>query len=88
MASGVSLSTLFLYCYFGEVATGCFGNVAHVLYESNWLHLPFNLQKYFILVIGNAQRPLNYHGFKIAILNLNTYLKVRLKQRMKRERFV
>lgn len=76
MASAVSLSTLFLYCYFGQVATDCYEGMANTLYESNWLHLPSNLQKYFVLMIANAQIPENYHGFGIAFLNLNTYLRV------------
>lgn len=81
MASTVSLSTLFLYCYFGQVATDCYENVAIILYEAKWLNTPLKLQKYFVLMIGNAQIPLNYHGFGIAFLSLNTYMRVRLNQK-------
>lgn len=77
MASGVSLSTLFLYCYFGQAATDCFGEITNILYESNWLKLNVNFQKYFVLMIQASQIQLNYHGFGIAFLNLNTYLRVR-----------
>ena len=79
MASTVSLSTLFLYCYFGQVATDCFENVAATFYEAKWPNIPIKLQKYFVLMIANAQIPVNYHGFGIAFLSLNTYMRVRLR---------
>lgn len=85
MASTVSLSTLFLYCYFGQVAGDCYDRMDITFYKSNWLNIPIELQKYFVIMIGNAQIPLNYHGFGIAFLNLNTYLRVRLNQNKTRE---
>lgn len=52
--------------------------VADILYESNWQDLPVNLQKNFILMIGNAARPLQYDAFGIAPLNLETYTNVNI----------
>lgn len=72
----VSSSNLFLYCFFGKLATESFETMADCLYETNWLDLPVNLQKYFIVMIGNAQIPIHYHGFGVALLNLETFLKV------------
>lgn len=46
---------------------------ADLLYESKWRRLPDRLQKLFIMMIANAQRPLNYHGFGLAFLNLYTF---------------
>lgn len=46
------------------------------LYESNWQDLPVDMQKYFILMIKNANRPISYNGFGVATLNLETFLKV------------
>lgn len=70
------MAYLFMYCYFGKFATDNYMKVADISYESNWQDLPVNLQKYFILVIGNAARPLQYDAFGIAPLNLETYTNV------------
>lgn len=72
----IGMLNLFLYCYFGEMSTECYEKISNCLYESNWLDLPRDKQKYFILMIGNLQRPLYYHGFDIAVLNLQTYSQV------------
>lgn len=72
----LGISMMFVYCYFGELANSSFENMTNALYESNWLNLPIKLQKYYIVMIGNAQQSLYYHGFHITILNLNTFAKV------------
>lgn len=46
------------------------------VFEDNWHVLPAELQRYFILMIANMQKPIYYHGFGVAILNLNTFVKV------------
>lgn len=73
------LSNLFLYCFFGKFATHSFEKMIRSLYEFNWMHLSVDLQKYVILMIINAQKPLFYHGFGIVTLNLETFTKVRYK---------
>lgn len=72
------LSQLFLYCYFGKMATTNYEQIAHCMYECNWIELPVEMQKYFVLMITDAQRPIYYQGFKIAILNLETMTKVKM----------
>lgn len=72
----LSGSIMFFYCYYGEMATTSFENLADALYESNWQNFPPQLQKYFVLMIGNAQIPLFYHGFHVSILSLNTFAQV------------
>lgn len=67
---------LFLYCFFGKLAIDSFARMADSLFEANWQDLPINLQKYFILMIANSQKPIYYHGFGVAILNLETFCKV------------
>lgn len=64
---------LFVYCYYGKIATDSFIAMSDCLYESNWHNLPIHLQKYFIIMITNAQRKLYYHGFGILFLNLETF---------------
>lgn len=66
----------FLYCFYGKNSTDCYAKMADLLFESDWQNLPTDLQKYFILMIGNMHRPLYYHGFGIAVLDLETFRKV------------
>lgn len=73
-----SISNLFLFCFFGKLATESFAEMADSLFESNWQSLPIHFQKYFIILIGNAQKPLVYHGFGIVALNLETFARVGL----------
>lgn len=77
----VSVFNLFIYCYLGRVATESFLKMSECSYESNWQRLPVKLQKYFIVMIANMQQPLYYHGFSVAVLNLETFNKVRLTWR-------
>lgn len=72
----VSGANLFLYCFYGNRSTNDYGQMALDLYESNWYTHPVGLQKFFKMIIANAQRPLYYDGFQIVQLNLETYLKV------------
>lgn len=73
VAGMVATANLFLYCFFGAMATESYEQMAECLYKSKWYGRPTHLQKYFIIMIGNMQRPLYYHGFGLAILNLQTY---------------
>lgn len=73
----VGVMNLFIYCYFGKLATESFEKMADCLYESNWMDLNVGLQKYLILMIANTQRPIYYHGFRIAILDSTTFIVVR-----------
>lgn len=73
----VCACTLFVYCFFGMIATESYEKMADCLYESNWQKLPIDLQKYIILMIQNTQQPRFYHGFGVCHLNLDTYSNVR-----------
>lgn len=72
----VATSSLFAYCYFGKLATDNFTKMADCLYESKWYESSIKAQKCFVLMIQNMQKPLYYHGFGIAILNLKTFTDV------------
>lgn len=103
-ATTVSSSNLFIYCFFGKLATESYQKMADCLYESNWWELPVGLQKYFLLMNMNMQRwvvhssiyfeyfawkkylvdrLLFYHGFEVAVLNLETFSQVSLIKRRK-----
>lgn len=81
MAIFTSISNLFLYCHFGNLATDSFGGMSDCLYDAKWYGLPVGLQKYFILMIAIAQRKLKYSGFGIIVLDLETFFAVKLIQK-------
>lgn len=69
----------FLFCFFGKMATDCYGKLANSFYEANWYELPVELQKYFVVMIQVSQQPIYYHGFNV-ILDLETFSKVQFGQ--------
>lgn len=73
----VGTVNLFVYCYFGKLATESYEKMAECLYESNWHEKSYHLQKKILLMIENIQEPVVYHGFGVAVLNLSTFVKVR-----------
>lgn len=73
----MGLMNIFLYCYFGKLATESFEDMCNCLYEFKWHKLPVKQQKYIIPMMVTAQRPLYYHGFGIIILNLETFCNVK-----------
>lgn len=72
----VGVLNIFMHCLFGKLATDQFDQLPNYLFESNWPNLPLQLQKYFVLMMANAQQPLYFSGFGIVILNLETFTKV------------
>lgn len=72
----LAMSSLFLCCFLGKLASESYRKMASSLYVSNWYELPLNLQKYFILMIANAQLPLHYHGYGLITLHLEAFTKV------------
>lgn len=72
----ISMANLFLFCYFGTMATESYERMAYCLYESSWIECPVHLQKYFIMMIRDMQQSLHYHGFGIVVLNLETFTTV------------
>lgn len=76
MGFTIGISNLFLYCYFGKLATESFEKMADCLYDCNWYEVSIQLQKFLIIMIANIQKPIYYYGFRLAILNLETFTKV------------
>lgn len=71
------MAYLFTYCYFGKMSTESFNRMGESVYEMNWYEFSNDSKKYFLFIIQNAQRPLYYHGLDVAIMNLETFTKVR-----------
>lgn len=76
MGVSMGMLSMFIYCYFGKLATESFEQISDCVYDLNWHEMSLNLQKYIVIMISDMQEPLHYHGFKVAILNLNTFLRV------------
>lgn len=72
-AAFMSVFTTLLYCFFAQMATEQFLQMADCLYQSDWPNLPVKLQKFYIVMIQNAQKPLCYHGFGMVAMDLNTF---------------
>lgn len=66
------------FCYYGVLASESFEQMADSLFESNWLELPVELQKYFVIMIANMQNPLFYNGFGVFDVNLTSFISVSL----------
>lgn len=76
MASSTAASNLYFCCFFGKLASESFEKMSDCLYESKWQELSIDLKKHLLFMITNAQRRHYYHGFGIAVLNLDTFCKV------------
>lgn len=79
LSVSVGILIIFLYCYFGALGTESYEKMADALFESNWPDLPVTLQKYIVIMIAGMQKPIHYHGFGIANLNLKTFISVKKK---------
>lgn len=71
------MSNLLLYCYFGKLASESYEKMCDcIFFKLNWYEFPIELQKYVIVMIANMQKPINYHGFGIINLDLETFARV------------
>lgn len=62
------------------MATDNFEAMSDRLYECKWYELPIGLQKYFVLMIQNTQKPIHYSGFGVLRLTLETFTGVGIKK--------
>lgn len=76
IAIALSELNLFVYCYYGHLATDCYLKMADLLFESKWYDQHLAQQRIYAFMMQNAQRAYHYHGFGIMTLNLDTYVKV------------
>lgn len=74
----LSTGNTFLYCFVGSLTTDQFRRYGDIAYEFKWYNLPIDMQKYFPLIIGNAQRPKVFTGLNIIDLNLSAFTKVKI----------
>lgn len=72
----LSSSNLFVYCFFGLLATENHRKMEFCLYSCDWIGIDIEYQKYLILMIANIQKPIRYHGFNVFVLDLKTFCSV------------
>lgn len=72
LAMATGLENMVLYNSFGQMTSNSYAEIGADFYDGPWLKLPIHLQNSFILMIQNAQEPLQYDGFGVAYLDLNT----------------
>lgn len=59
------MSIFYLLCHFGDKVTDHFDSLSDSYYEVLWYRLPVKQQKYFILLILNAQKPIYLEAFTL-----------------------
>lgn len=64
---------LYFHCLLGKVLTDWFNQLPNHLFYSKWYKSTNELQKFFILMIQNAQQPLFFEGLGIYTLNLQSF---------------
>lgn len=74
--TSIGMSVLLFYCYFGKLASESYEMMPNCVFDVNWHEQPNELQRYFILMIANMQKPVYYHGFEVAKMDLGTFVNV------------
>ena len=72
----INILWIFVHCLLGKLVTDGFNRLPHHLFHTKWYDTPIAMQKYFILLLANTQRPLFFYGFKIDKLDLETFTSV------------
>ncbi|XP_051175108.1 odorant receptor Or2-like isoform X2 [Leptopilina boulardi] len=75
-SSNSLLIEIFLYCWFGQEMIGKSTGIADAAYEIDWSNLSIKSKKYLILIILRAARPIQWSGFSIVTMSLETFFKV------------
>lgn len=68
---------MFVYCYFGKLTNESYEQMNDCIKNRNWYELPIGLQKHFIFIIVNMQKPVYYHGFGVVDIDLELFMKVK-----------
>lgn len=71
-----STSNLYFYSYAGAVITQNSLKYGDISYEGKWYKMSIPLQKHFIIMIAETQRPAFLDGYGFIRLNLEGYMKV------------
>lgn len=69
----LSMFWTFLHCLLGKLVTDRFDQLSN---HSKWHNAPIKLQKDFILLLANTQKPPIFHGLGIYFVDLETFASV------------
>lgn len=72
----VSSSNLYFYSFGGSVVTENALKYADALFDLDWYTMPNEFQKFFIIMIGETQRPIYLHGYGLIRLSLDGFMRV------------
>lgn len=75
-SASATYPNIFLYCFFGIMASESFEGMADCIYNANWPRIPGKLHTNILIMMSNTQQPIYYDGFGILILNLQTFSSV------------
>lgn len=66
----------FATCKYAQSVTTRSLEVAEMVYDSLWYRLPCSQQQIIALIIGRAQKPFYFRGYRIFTCSLDTFLTV------------
>lgn len=72
---GVSfgLVNIFVFCFIADRTTSSLATVGDMAYQSMWYKYRVRQQKYIILIIRRAEKPVNFYGLKMVDCNLKRF---------------
>lgn len=76
-----SAANLYCYCFAGATLTDNCAMLPNDLFYSNWFEMPNLFQKYYIIMIAAAQRPVYLEGYGLIRLSMESFGRVNLKRR-------
>ena len=68
---------MFLYCEFGEMVTNQFNELNERFSKCNWYLLPIEMQRMFVIVMANTQRPAMIQGYANVVCTRESFKQVR-----------
>lgn len=63
-------------CYLSDFIADKISSHGELSYDLNWYQLPAELRSYFLLIIVQAQAPIQFSGFDIIDMHLKTFTQV------------
>lgn len=73
----LSTITIYLYCSNGSITTDIFSKYSDSMYVSDWANLSPSLRKYILMIVQNGQIQLEYSGYGLIQLNLESFANVK-----------
>lgn len=75
-----SFFIIFVFCNFGEIFTKSFIEINHAIAECEWYSFPIELQRNFLIILGNTKKSIVLKGFGNIDLSRDTFKRVGIFQ--------